>query len=357
MHEKTKNALDIYCDRSEDEIYLVYRGYISDELTNAFLDVSENTVVDTLGLTKVNRKASFLLVESFQNMLKHTHSESSSQREHEDALFHFRFDGKRFRINSINPILKSEEEALSRAVDEINRLDSVSLKNLYKDRLVQNELSEKGGAGLGLIEMARKSGQRLKYDFVDMDAEKSAFMQQITLAGEDYNAADDDLTDLAALKDFVESEDVILVYKGDLSQKAVVPLIPLLEKNTSANALLSKRAGITMIEMLQNASKHGLNNGVLKLYRKDERIVIEVGNTIACAGAESLMKRMQDLQQMTSESLKKAYQVHLRNVRNLDDELNSGLGLMEIARLSDGNFSFDLKEVGESCFFTLSVTL
>ena len=89
-------------------MFLVYRGYISDELTSTFLDIAENTMVDTLGHTKVNRKASFLLVECFQNMLKHTHSEDHMSREHADALFHFRYSDRFFRINSINTIARHE---------------------------------------------------------------------------------------------------------------------------------------------------------------------------------------------------------------------------------------------------------
>lgn len=357
MDKLKHSALEIYREHRLDDMFLVYRGFISDELTSTFLDISENTVVDALGLTKVNRKASFLLVECFQNMLKHTHSEHIEAREHADALFHFRFHPDYFRINSINTISRAEEAGLRSAVEEINALDAESLKALYKDRLVANKLSDKGGAGLGLIEMARKSGQKLHYDFRPIDGDRSAFWQQITMAHSGYDAALDTLDNLERMQANVEAEDVVLIYKGDLSQKAILPLILLLEKNTDGNALLSKRAGITMIEMLQNASKHGLNRGVLKLYRVEGKMVIEVGNTLELTQGQALVKRLEVLHNMSEDELKEAYRNHLRNVRNLEQQTNSGLGLMEIARLSGGAFDFDLQPEDGAGFFTFRVTL
>ena len=357
MDELKHSALELYTHHRSDEMVLTYRGFISDELTTTFLEISENTVVDNLGLPKVSRKASFLLVECFQNLLKHSQANDNSETAAADALFHFRYSEKYFRINSINPIPRAEQQGLQEAVEEINSLDAASLKALYKNRLESGELSDKGGAGLGLIEMARKSGQQLRYDFRPIDQHKTAFWQQITMAQKGYEGECGGLDGLESVHEMVQQDDVILVYKGDLSQKAILPLILLLEKNTHANALLSKRAGITMIEMLQNASKHGLNRGVLKLFRHEGMMVIEVGNTITIEKGQNLVDKLEVLHNMDEDELRTAYRDHLRNVRNLDQQINSGLGLMEIARLTSNRMTFDLQPLDQDGFFTIQVTL
>ena len=41
-----------------------------------------------------------------------------------------------------------------------------NIRNVYRQMLSTAEISSKGGAGLGLIEMAKKTGNKLDYDFV-----------------------------------------------------------------------------------------------------------------------------------------------------------------------------------------------
>ncbi len=48
-------------------------------------------------------------------------------------------------------------------MEQINNLDKDGLKDLYKEIIKNTTISEKGGAGLGFVDMARKSGQPLEY--------------------------------------------------------------------------------------------------------------------------------------------------------------------------------------------------
>ena len=47
--------------------------------------------------------------------------------------------------------------------------------------LNDSELSAKGGAGLGLIEMAKKTGNRLDFDFIRLDEKYSYFVLSKTV--------------------------------------------------------------------------------------------------------------------------------------------------------------------------------
>jgi len=49
------------------------------------------------------------------------------------------------------------------------------LKTYYLEALGSSELSAKGGAGLGMIEMARKSGNRIEYSFDPVNERMSFF--------------------------------------------------------------------------------------------------------------------------------------------------------------------------------------
>jgi hypothetical protein len=87
-------------------------------------------------------------------------------------------ENNEYRITSGNVIYNDRIESVRSKLEQINSLDKEGLKDLYKNTLSSTELSEKGGAGLGFIDMARKSGQKLEYDFYKMNDQISFFALQ-----------------------------------------------------------------------------------------------------------------------------------------------------------------------------------
>ncbi|MBK6776205.1 MAG: hypothetical protein IPG74_10325 [Flavobacteriales bacterium] len=67
-----------------------------------------------------------------------------------------------------------EVDALRERLDTINSLGPDELRGLYKETLSNGLFSATGGGGLGMIDIARKSGQKLEYGFVPA-VEGSAF--------------------------------------------------------------------------------------------------------------------------------------------------------------------------------------
>ena len=67
-------------------------------------------------------------------------------------------------------------EELTEMLDHINSLDKDGLKELYKNQMKEGRLSEKGGAGLGFIDIARKTGNKLEFHFLPIDEGSSFFL-------------------------------------------------------------------------------------------------------------------------------------------------------------------------------------
>ena len=74
-----------------------------------------------------------------------------------------------------NKILKERIEDLRKTIDTINALNKDELNALYKKQIREGSLSEKGGAGLGLIDIARKTGKKLDYQFLPLEDNKNFF--------------------------------------------------------------------------------------------------------------------------------------------------------------------------------------
>jgi hypothetical protein len=61
------------------------------------------------------------------------------------------------------------------------------LKDLYKEVLNRDERSGKGGGGLGMIDIARKTGKKLNFDFIRINDKLSFFSLNITIDNNETN--------------------------------------------------------------------------------------------------------------------------------------------------------------------------
>jgi hypothetical protein len=71
-----------------------------------------------------------------------------------------------------------ENESVSRLtgiLDELNQLEKTELKKLYKERLKQDLPPGSLGAGIGLVDIARKASQPLEYTITPVDGQFSFF--------------------------------------------------------------------------------------------------------------------------------------------------------------------------------------
>ena len=66
-------------------------------------------------------------------------------------------------------------------MDKINSLSKDELKAMYKEILNNDQFSNKGGGGLGLVDIARRTGQPLGYRFKEVGGDYSFFTMSIKI--------------------------------------------------------------------------------------------------------------------------------------------------------------------------------
>jgi hypothetical protein len=81
----------------------------------------------------------------------------------------------KYTIFTGNYILNENILGLKTRLDEVNSLTKEELKDYYKKVLNNGEMSLKGGGGLGMIDIARKTGEKLEYNFLEIDDKVSFF--------------------------------------------------------------------------------------------------------------------------------------------------------------------------------------
>ncbi len=133
-----------------------HTGAVDEHILQALLDRAEQAslaVGDGVGL----RKRLFnVLVEGLENMQRHT---EGPHRESGVAVLVDRGDGYRLLLGNALPVASAA--LLVHRIGVLNEMEEVDLKEHFLMLLANDGRTDRGGAGLGLITMARKSAKPL----------------------------------------------------------------------------------------------------------------------------------------------------------------------------------------------------
>ncbi|MEN7548323.1 SiaB family protein kinase [Rapidithrix thailandica] len=173
----TKSVLTFYDEMVNNGISLVYLGEFNQEITKMFTSMAEDEMGRNNEQTKVKRKVYHVMVETLQNMNKH--SDSISDHHVGKGLFIIGKNEKNYFIITSNKIRKERMPQLKEMIDYVNNASKAELKQMYLKQIKEGSLSEKGGAGLGIIDIARKTGEKYQYQFLPLDSEHYFFMLKV----------------------------------------------------------------------------------------------------------------------------------------------------------------------------------
>jgi hypothetical protein len=129
------------------------------------------------------KKVLLVMIESLENLMKYREFP-----EHLDGnemgftpLFSVIKEKDRYFINSCNSLEYSKMEALEKRLIYLNNLTPQGIKEYYKETITNGLFSQQGGAGLGLIEMAKISGNKIEYMFQRINEGYVNFSLKITV--------------------------------------------------------------------------------------------------------------------------------------------------------------------------------
>ncbi len=165
---------------SSDEVMMTYEGEISHQAMKTFVDIIDHKMNKEEEPLTVQRRVFHIMVESLQNIAKHAFNSFSGQSLQNSNPNHgilmVSRNKKRYYIITGNLIEATKTESLSTSLNELNKLNKKQLDELFKNQLIKGSISEKGGAGLGLIDIRRKTGNELEFHFLPIDQLYSFFI-------------------------------------------------------------------------------------------------------------------------------------------------------------------------------------
>lgn len=167
-----------YKNMQLNNIIFVYQGEVTADLVSSILQMMENKLDGDGEDKKIKKKVFNVMVECLQNVYHHLDTlEVTSTDDVNDrtALLMIGKEENDYYVITGNHIFNNRVPMVRDRLEKVNSCDKNELKTLYQSILNEGSLSEKGTAGLGMIDIARKSGQKLGYDFHPVNDKYSFF--------------------------------------------------------------------------------------------------------------------------------------------------------------------------------------
>lgn len=184
------NIHGLYQKVCKDNPVVAHEGLIDSDLISTCLEKVEGSLLKEGENVKKVRKIYNILVEALQNLYHHHENPPKNFLDtipipglKSYIFFAMRKEANgAYRITSGNFVLKQKVKVLRDRMEQLNSLSQDELKELYKIILNNEEFSEKGGGGLGFIDMARKSGNKFGYEFINFDNKYDFFVLEVLVS-------------------------------------------------------------------------------------------------------------------------------------------------------------------------------
>jgi hypothetical protein len=169
-------------DQARDNVILFYKGNVDSDVINHVLDTVEDKMAEVNEQAKLRKKVYNVLVESLQNLYHHVDKvpdDFEDQTSEKFGLLVVQKVNAGYKIITGNFVQADNVEKLEEKIKRINRSSHEEIKELYKFILNHQRISAKGGGGLGLVDIARKTGNKLDYSFKEYNNQYSFFYLNI----------------------------------------------------------------------------------------------------------------------------------------------------------------------------------
>jgi len=168
---------DFYRGVRTHEVTLAYEGEMNHQLMKVFTGIAMGRMEEDEEKRQLQKRVYHVMIECLQNISKHafhTLEETNASLNH--GILIISKNQEDYLVTTGNIIETSRTEFLNDLLTKINSLEKNQLDKLYKHQLKEGRLSRKGGAGLGFIDIKRKTGQNLEFHFLPVSKSHSFFL-------------------------------------------------------------------------------------------------------------------------------------------------------------------------------------
>lgn len=323
----------LYQSFEGDRLSFLYSGKFHDEHTARLISLGEEYLEREGADKSVRSKLGFIMVEAYQNIVRHRTAVDAGLSGQGRSMFLLRSTSKQHEVTAINAVTEQAMNALATDLEKLRGLDLQQMKQVFLRGLQSEERTQRGGAGLGLIEMARRSGHPLRHQFRGIDGDLRLFALQV-LVGKDEAWRGDVETVFATHKVIVEHE-VAVLGRGRFAageQEAILRIIERDLADEHGRVDIRTRAFLAISELLENLGTAGDGPMILFHHPRDRATALVMGTPLSTSALMRLTAAMEQVRALDAQGLQRRYRDILLGRAEATDTMQ--LGLIELARSS-----------------------
>jgi hypothetical protein len=159
------------------EIILEFTGHLTFSTIGRLLTMLKHKMVEKGIKIGIYKRILGVMIESLENIYKYSDQYHENQMIDKNYLPTFKLERTQlvYIIRTSSPIKNSDIPRLKEKIELVNSKSEEELKTLYRQTITNGHFTSKGGAGLGLIEMAKITNNTLGYRFEPINNEFSIY--------------------------------------------------------------------------------------------------------------------------------------------------------------------------------------
>lgn len=322
----------LYASLGDDLLSLIYSGNFPDDLSARLIQLAEQAVAQEDGRRTERTRLAFIMVEAYQNIIRHrAHLPAELANGPGRSMFMLRSGTMAHHVTAIDPIRADEAGKLHGLLTQVEGKDRAQLKEMFLGALQHGRISERGGAGLGIIEMARRSGNRLVHGFAPIDAMHARFTLMATLGRSKVEGGL--LKESADLHAIVAQHDVRLLFRGRPYPGAMELVLRIMQRDLeerSGPSMACTRALLAAGEVIAACDPGAAHQALVILSGQGEGMGITFGTVLSAGQAAWLGSEVDKIKRGSPAELQQHYRKLLGTARSPGD--HALLGLLDLAR-------------------------
>lgn len=165
---------------ADKQVVYSFFGSLETDQLNAILSELELFLNGNIERRTIRKKMFHIFVEITQNL--HNHFDGNTELNgHNEFFILVKEIEEGYTIVTGNYLFSKHVPGIRTRIEMVNAMSDKELKDLYRGILNFGGVTDGGGAGLGFIDLARKSGEKLAYKFEEIDNKFSFFTLEVQL--------------------------------------------------------------------------------------------------------------------------------------------------------------------------------
>ena len=363
-------AFNLFSRVQQQDFEYVYRGYFTHNITKKILTLADLNIQKAVAFSTIQKRIYYIMVEGIQNISRHQDEIDQGNDEY-PGIFAIQKQKARYYVTTGNLVLNNRIPSLKDKIKKINSLEKEDLKKFHKEILRSGAISDKGGAGLGLIEMARKSGNKLVASFELINEEYSYFYLQTQIPTTKNEQLESEVEELKLRKSLISIkklhlsliiENILLYFNGFFNQENLLSLLSIIKGRLNIS-ITTIRLSNVMVEMIQNIIKHGAKEeqdsgapGIFFIQQKENAdFMLTSGNYVHENEAKDLEEKLKYINNLSKSELEEYYDKILLDLDSVTSK-KSGLGFPDLRIKSGQKLNHYFHKLKENLYFYILQT-